>query len=62
MNYSQRLWQKVRLKSGGPEMTTTSHHIDLSTNEEAVICKWHDEKSELNMATFDMETLDVIDT
>lgn len=53
-------WYKVKLKSGGPAMEVTSSSIDLSTNKESVICKWNDEGGELRMATFDLESLDIL--
>jgi uncharacterized protein YodC (DUF2158 family) len=55
-----KLESKVRLKSGGPEMTVTSSMKNLSSGEESVICKWKDDNDELNMFTFCVDLLDVI--
>ena len=54
-----KLWCKVRLKSGGPEMTTTSF-ITEPSGEELVICKWNDEEGHFNMTTFPLICLDLI--
>jgi uncharacterized protein YodC (DUF2158 family) len=57
--FSIKIWSQVRLKSGGPDMTTTSCFKN-DKGEEFFTCKWKDNNGELNMSDFPMETLDVI--
>lgn len=59
MQFTIKIWSKVRLNSGGPEMTVTSCTMDAQNNE-FVTCKWKDNGGELNMGDFPVECLDVI--
>lgn len=59
MSFSIKIWTKVRLKSGGPEMTATSYSRDKSGNE-FYTCKWEDDQHRLHMDDFPSEALEVI--
>ena len=59
MEFAIEIWTKVRLKSGGPEMTVTSC-TKYADGTEFVTCKWNDQNNELNMTDFPIECLDAI--
>jgi uncharacterized protein YodC (DUF2158 family) len=54
-----KLWDTVKLKTGGPEMVITTLMVDISNNEYA-ICKWTDDDKQLNMSDFLLNELEVI--
>jgi uncharacterized protein YodC (DUF2158 family) len=51
MDFSSKIWSKVKLISGSPEMTITSIYKNVEGND-ILICKWKDEQGNLCMSDF----------